>query len=216
MSLPCLALVTDRRLAGERTLEEVVARAVDGGVDLVQLREKDLPGGPLLALAQRLREVTRQRALLFVNERVDVALACGADGVQLGEKALPVAVARQLAGGSLLIGRSVHTVEGAVEAERQRADLVVVGTVFPSRSHPGGPVGGTELVRQVAAAVRAPVLGIGGILLGNAHQVIHAGAGGVAVVSAIMASRDPAQAARGLRQVLQDSWRLREAGQATA
>ena len=106
--------------------------AVEGGVDMVQLREKDLPGGRLLELAERLRESVGDSALLVINERVDVAVACGADGVQLGEEAIPTAAARAILGPKPIIGRSVHSQDGAAQAADDGADYLIVGTVFAS------------------------------------------------------------------------------------
>lgn len=210
---PWLMLVTDRSLTPAAELPAAVEAAVAGGVDAVQLREKGLPAGELYRLGLQLRAVTaRQGALLLVNDRLDVALAVGADGVHLGETALPVAAARAVAGGRLLIGRSVHGVEAALAAARAGADYLVVGTVFPSRSHPGGPVGGLELVRAVAAAVRVPVLGIGGITVANAAAVVQAGAAGVAVISAVLGAPDPAAAAAELRRALAGSRAAEETG----
>lgn len=196
---PRLMLVTDRRLCPPERLPALVARVVAHGVDAVQLREKDLPPDALLALARALREATAGRALLFVNGDVEVALAAGADGVQLGETAMTAKEARRRAGERLLIGRSVHDVARAVAAERDGADLLIAGTVYPSRSHPGGDTGGPDLIRRITAAVHVPVLGIGGITQENAAAVIAAGAVGVAVISAILAAPDPARAAAELR-----------------
>ena len=127
LHIPCLCLVTDLKLCQSSSLEEHVEMAIRGGANIVQLREKDMPGGFLLEVALRLRQVTRGRALLFVNDRVDVALACGADGVQLGEEAMPVQVVRQLTGDKMLLGRSVHDIEGVTAASGQGADLLIVG-----------------------------------------------------------------------------------------
>ena len=197
---PCLALVTNRRLCpSERTLADVVSAACDGGIDVVQVREKDLPGGALLTLAQELREATRGRALLTVNERVDVALACEADGVQLGEDALPVEEARRLLGSDALIGRSVHSVAGAVEAEAAGADFLLVGPIFATPSHPEIPGAGTALLEQVRRAVAVPFLAIGGVDASNVEEVARAGASGAAVVRTVLAAPDPAQAAADLR-----------------
>ena len=204
---PCLVLITDRRQVARGTLDDVVARAVEGGVDLVQLREKDLPDDELHALAAALRAETAGRALLFVNGRADVAAAVRADGVQLGETAEPVASVRRRVGTGTLIGRSVHDREGALAAERVGADLLVLGTVYPSRSHPGGAVGGPSLVAAVAAAVRLPVIAVGGITDTNAADVIQAGACGVAVISAILAAGNPAGAAAALRGVVDEACR---------
>jgi thiamine-phosphate pyrophosphorylase len=210
LTLPCLCLVTDRGLCRDTPLEEKVAQAVEGGVNLVQLREKDLPGGELLRLGERLREVTRGRALLFVNERVDVALLCGADGVQLGEEALPAGAVRRLVGDGLLIGRSVHSLEGALQAQEDGADLLVVGTIFPTASHPGTQPAGVGLLSEIARRVAIPLLAIGGVKAGNAPQVIEAGASGAAVISAILASPEPKRAAQELWQALQATWQRRK------
>ena len=211
MPEPCLCLVTDRSLCGSDPgeLERRVALAVRGGVDMVQLREKDLPGGLLLELAARLRKVTAGTALLVVNERVDVAMASGADGVQLGEEGLSVEVARRLAGEGLLIGRSVHSVDGALEAQEQGADFLVVGTIFPTGSHPGTGAAGPGLLSSLAGRVGIPYLAIGGVTAENAAAVVDAGASGAAVISAILAARDPEAAARELKQVLEAAWRDR-------
>ena len=206
--MPSLCLVTDRRFcsSGPRDLEKAVAGAVKGGVDLVQLREKDLPGGELLEMANRLRRVTEGSALLFVNGRVDVALACGADGVQLGEDAIPVEAARRVAGESLMVGRSVHNLEGAVEAEAAGADFLVVGTVFPTGSHPHGETVGPQLLAEVAKRVRIPFLGIGGIHAGNLRRVMAEGASGAAVISAILSDPDPREAASQLKGAMEEAW----------
>ena len=195
---PALCLVTDRLRCNGRSVECVVDAAVDGGVNIVQLREKDLPAAELYSLALRVKNIVGDRALLFVNDRLDVALAAGVDGVQLGESALPVEAARRIAGDSLLLGRSVHSVSGAMEAKSQGADLLTLGTIFPTASHPGVRTGGSELVGEVAAAVSIPFLGIGGIDASNAGRVIKEGAAGVAVISAISTAQDPALAATEL------------------
>lgn len=158
---------------------------------MVQLREKDMAPFELLRLASRLRRITEGRALLIVNDRVDVAMLAGADGVQLGETALDVADVRHLVGPDMLIGRSVHSEVGAVDAECQGADYLVLGTVFETASHPEGHVGGLDLVAEVTGSVGIPVLGIGGITPDNAQCVVEAGASGVAVITAITMAKDP-------------------------
>ncbi|MCS7207068.1 MAG: thiamine phosphate synthase [Dehalococcoidia bacterium] len=204
---PCLALVTDRRLYPTlETLVEAVAQAVEGGVDLVQVREKDLPGGPLLEVSQRLREVTRGRALLFVNERVDVALLCGADGVHLPEAGLPPRGVRRLVGARLLIGASVHSVPSALRAQQEGADLLIAGTIFPSRSHPGQEAVGVGLLADLQKAVTLPVLAIGGVTPQNAGACIQAGASGVAVITAILGQPDPRAAAQRLKEAIRQAW----------
>jgi thiamine-phosphate pyrophosphorylase len=199
---PCLCLVTDQRLVDEATLVDRVGDAVAGGVDLVQLRAKDLPGGTLLELAQRIKVAIGDSALLLINERVDVADAVAADGVQLGEDALTVSQARRILGPERLIGRSVHSRSGALQAQGQGADFLLVGTIFASRSHPGEEPVGPELVQRIKGRCSVPLIGIGGIDASNAGRVMEAGASGVAVVSSILASPNPKEAARRIKQAI--------------
>lgn len=199
---PCLCLVTDRRIGDERTLVSRVAQAVAGGVNLVQLREKDLPGGKLLELAQALKKAIGRSALLVINERVDVAAAVAADGAQLGEEALPVDAARDILGPEALIGRSVHSRDGAVRVVRQGADFLVVGTIYATRSHPGEEPAGPDLIRRIAAECPVPLIGIGGINSSNLGEVMQAGARGAAVITSILASADPREAAQELKQAM--------------
>ena len=203
---PTLCLVTDRRQTGGRPLEEVVAPALCGGVNMVQLREKDLPSGELMAVALTLRRLTEGGALLFINDRVDVAVASGADGVQLGEDAMTVDAARK-AGPGLLVSRSVHDAEGAVRAERDGADMLVAGTIFPSASHPGASPAGVEFLQGLREQVSVPYIAIGGVTKRNAPSAIAAGASGVAVIGAITRSEHPRCAARALASSIADAAR---------
>ncbi len=198
-------LVTDRHHSS-LPLPQAVARAVAGGVGVVQLREKDLPAGELLALALELRWAMTDKALLVINDRVDVALACHAQGVHLPEAGLPVAVARRLVGEGMLVGRSVHGLKEALRAQEEGADYVVLGPIYPTRSHPGTVGVGPQLVREVAGALKIPVLAIGGIDEGRVAEVVGAGAAGIAVISAILGSGDTLAAARRLREALERSW----------
>ena len=170
---------------------------------MVQLREKDLPGGELLELAASLKTAMAGSVPLLVNERVDVAKICGAAGVQLGEAALPVAAARQILGSGVVVGRSVHSVDGALRAEEDGADMLLAGTMFASASHPGEEPSGPELISRIKARCSLPIIGIGGITAANAAQVMAAGASGVAVISAILAAPDARTAARQLKQVVE-------------
>ncbi len=180
--------------------------AVEGGVGIVQLREKDLPARELLSLARELRAATEGRARLIVNDRVDIALLSGADGVQLGENGLDVASARRLAGPDMLIGRSVHSVEGAMNAEADGADFLVLGTIFETASHPGGRTGGLMLVREVSARVSVPVIGIGGITASNVARLVAAGASGAAVITAISMASAPRAAASGISEAMRRAY----------
>lgn len=135
-----------------------------------------------------------------MNDRVDVALAVGADGVHLGEAGLPISAARTVAAGrnGFLIGRSVHSVEGAAAAAAAGADYLLVGTIYATASHPGEPPAGPALLAQVRARVSCPLYAIGGITAANAGECLAAGADGVAVLSAILAAADPEAAAQAL------------------
>lgn len=199
--VPRLHLVTDRRLRGDRSLVAVVAEAARAGVGAVQLREKDLPGGALLAEAEVLRRVLGATPLL-VNDRADVALAAGAAGVHLPAAGLPVGVARRLLGPWALIGRSVHGVEEARRAADEGADYVILGTIFATGSKPGRVPAGLALVAATARAVALPVIVIGGINQENAAATVAAGAHGIAVMSAILSAPSPAAATAALRAAL--------------
>lgn len=190
--------VTDGRCLGGASLEQIVAGAVAGGVAAVHLREPELSVLALPALAETLRCATSGRCALVINDRVDVALAAGADGVQLGHRSMSIASARQAAGDRLWIGRSVHSVAEAVAAEREGADYLLLGTLYATRSHPEVKPAGLALVRETRAAVRLPVIGIGGITTANASAVMAAGADGVAVIGAIQSAADVEGAARAL------------------
>lgn len=215
LRLPCLCLVTDRTQCEGRLLVDVVDAAVSGGVNMVQLREKDLPSNQLYALALELRRATQGRALLMINDRIDIAMACEADGVQLGEEGLPVETARRLANGKLLLSRSVHSLEGAINAQKSGADMIVLGTIFPSGSHPCGATGGLDLVRDVSNRINIPLLAIGGITKENIGQVIEAGTSGSAVITSITRSTDPENAARSLVEQMGPAWASNASTRAT-
>lgn len=203
-------VVTDRRLTGGRDLAEVVERALAGGAAAVQLREKDLPAHELFRLALRLVPLVRRAgALLIVNDRLDVALAAGADGVHLGGASLSPEVVRRLVGRRLLIGASVHSLDEAVAAARAGADYLICGNVFPTASKPGRAGCGVDLLAGVCRAVRVPVFAIGGICPGNAAAVAATGAAGLAVMSGVMAAADPGAAVRELHAVWCEARELR-------
>lgn len=196
---PCLMLVTDRELAGgEDALVRAVHEAINGGVNAVQVREKDLPGDPLSVLARRLREVTESRALLIVNTAAEVAVEARADGVHLPE-------GTPLVQTELMVGRSVHSIEAAGRAQDEGVDYLIAGPVFETRSHDGAAPAGVELVRNICEAVRLPVLGIGGVDYQRAATVVRAGAAGVAVISAILGAPSPRDAAARLKEALDAS-----------
>jgi len=193
-----LYFVTDRQQTAGRSLLDVVRAALDGGVRAVQLREKDLEGGEIYQLAVQLRELTlRYQARLLINDRVDVALAVEADGVHLGQTSFPVPVARQLLGPGKLIGVSTHNLEEIAAAAG--ADFLVFGPVYatPSKAKYGEPQGLIRL-RQALTQSPLPLFAIGGITVERVLEVLRTGAHGIAVISALSAAPDPAQAANDL------------------
>ncbi len=202
--IPRLHLISDRRLCPLDRFPELARLAVDAGVDAVHLREKDLPGGPLAEAGRALHRAISGRALLFVNERVDVALAVGADGVQLPEAGLSPREVREIAGARLLIGRSVHDVDGAERAATEGADFVIAGNVYETSSKPGQAGRGLEFVRRLAERCPIPVVVIGGITPERVSEVLRAGAWGVAVISGILGDAKPAEAARRYREALDE------------
>lgn len=205
-----LYCVTDRRQTAGRSLIDVVHGALDGGVRAVQLREKDLAGGALYQLASALRKLTESyQARLLVNDRLDIALAVAADGVHLGHTSFPVAAARRLLGAEKLIGVSTHSPEEIAAAAG--ADFLVFGPVYftPAKAAYGEPQGLARL-RQAVAQSPAPVLAIGGIQAAQVAEVLAAGAQGIAVISALSAAPDPAQAARDLLAQLASQGRRRD------
>ena len=196
---PGVLFVTDRRRTSGRPIEEVTARALDGGVSRVQVREKDLDGGPLLRLVQTVLRAAGGRALVLVNDRLDVALAARAAGVHLPAAGLDLAAVRRYAGPALLIGRSVHSVEEARAAERDGADFVLFGPVFETASKARyGPPQGVEALRRTVDAVRLPVWAIGGITASTARSLRGAPIGGIGAIGAIAVAADPAAAVRVL------------------
>lgn len=200
----CLYLVTDRQQTKGRPLLELIEECLGAGVKAVQIREKDLSAAELLALARPLREQTRRvGARLFINDRVDVALTVEADGVQRGHTSLPVRLIRTIAGSRLLIGASVHSLEGAQAAELDGADFLVFGPVYDTPSkRPYGPPQGVEGLTRVVQSVSLPVFAIGGVTPGRVAEVSAAGAHGVAVISSILAADRPAEATKAFLDAL--------------
>ena len=199
-----LYLITDRQGCRGRNLVTVVEEALKGGVKAVQLREKDLSSRELYQLAQEMRDITsRYGARLFINDRIDIALAVDADGVHLGHGSIPIQSARQLLGEEKLIGVSCHGRESAVAAQEKGADFITDGPVFhtPSKAPYGSPVGIGSL-REVTSRLRIPVFALGGITGRNTRQVIDAGAHGIALISAVIAAENPREEAKKLLALL--------------
>jgi thiamine-phosphate pyrophosphorylase len=199
-----LYLITDRKQT-KVPLAQAVRLALEGGVRAVQLREKDLPIRELLALSRELRAMTNEYgARLFINDRVDVAVEIGADGVHLGHQSMPVSAARSIVGKTMMIGVSTHTLDEARAAESGGADLVTFGPIYetPSKAQFGAPAG-LDALRTVTKAVDVPVFALGGIRNRNVGHVLWAGAYGVSVISAIFCAEDIKKAAKNMTEMVQ-------------
>ena len=195
-------LVTNRKLHPDKNLLEATEQAVKGGVRAIQLREKDLKTRDLLRVAYEMRSLTlKADARLFINDRVDIAIAIEADGVQLGQKSIPPYAVRRIAS-RLIIGVSCHSMEEAMRAQSQGADFITLGPVYPTISKPGMKPLGMDTLETVARKLSIPVFGIGGITNENIKEVIDRGAFGGALISGIFGAKDIKQAALKTLKVL--------------
>ena len=196
-----LYAITDRKMLGDVSEVEAARLCFEGGADVVQLRMKDTDGGEMLEKAKAIQEIAQQYCKFFiVNDRLDIAVLAGADGVHLGQTDIPVQEARRLVGDEMIIGVSASTVEEAVKAVDDGADYIGVGSIFNTSTKPDADQGiGLDTLMEICQAVDVPVVAIGGINKGNIRDVIRAGADGAAVVSAIMAKPDIKAAAHELK-----------------
>ncbi len=195
-----LTLITDRSVSSLPPMQ-VVRRALAGGVTTVQLREKDLDSRNMYFLASELRNMTNDYgANLIINDRVDIALAVGADGVHMGKNSMPIMDARRLLGRDRLIGFSAHNMQEAVGAEENGVNYITLSPIYqsPGKGRPIGPAA----VATMKECLKIPVIALGGINEDNVDDVLGNKADGVAVVSAIMASDDPRAASERLRRKL--------------
>jgi len=203
-----LYLVTDTRWLGERRLAGAVEEAIEGGATIVQLREKEIASRAFLETALAVKEITdRYKIPLIINDRIDIAYACKADGIHLGVDDLPISVAREILGADKIIGASAATLEEALALEAEGADYLGVGAVFPTGTKTDADHVSLEQLERIKSAVHIPVVAIGGIDLENADSVMKTGVDGVAVVSAIMAREDVRAAASRLIERLKASRR---------
>jgi thiamine-phosphate pyrophosphorylase len=199
-----LYLVTDRTLSRGRSSEEIVGAAVRGGVTFVQLREKHCSTRDFIREARSLQPLLQHyRIPLIINDRLDVALAVGADGVHLGQSDMHIADARRLVGEKMIIGISAENLNDAVVAQQEGADYIGISPVFATdtKVNTAAPLG-LEGISWIRRAVNLPLVGIGGINVGNVREIICAGADGVAVVSAIVSADCPETAATELKNLL--------------
>lgn len=188
-----LYLITDRKLFNTQcSMYFTIETVLDAGIKCIQLREKDLSTKELLDMAIWMRELTsKYGAKLFINGRVDVALAVKADGVHLGQRSIPPHAVRDISGDKLLIGVSTHGIDEAIKAGKDGADFITLGPIYetPSKLRYGKPIG-TDIIRKVKSRVSIPVFAIGGINLDRVKEVKKAGADGIALISAILTAKN--------------------------
>ena len=199
-----LCLVTDRTLSRGRSSEEIVSAAVRGGVTCVQLREKHCSTRDFIREARSLQPLLQHHKIpLIINDRLDVALAIGADGVHLGQSDMHIGDARRLVGEKMIIGISAENLNDAIVAEQEGADYIGISPVFSTdtKVDTAAPLG-LEGISWIRRAVNLPLVGIGGINAGNVREIICAGADGVAVVAAIVSADCPETAASELKNLL--------------
>jgi thiamine-phosphate pyrophosphorylase len=194
-----LYLIIDVQALGGRSEVEVTRQAVQGGTRIIQLRDKMRPKRELVPLAQELRKVCTEYDVLFVvNDHLDIALSSDADGLHLGQEDLPLSVARRLLPADRIVGCSTATLDEALQAQKQGADYIAVGSIYPTPSKPGTRLAGIGTLRQVKEQVSIPVVAIGGINEDNVTEVINAGTNAVAVISSVLEADDVKEASRRL------------------
>lgn len=199
-----LYLVTDRELAGGRSVEDVVAAGVRGGVTVVQLREKNCSTLEYISLATRVKQILKSAGVpLIINDRIDVALACQADGVHVGQNDMPYQEARRLMGPTAIVGLTIETMDQARQAENLDADYLGVSTIFgtPTKTDTVNEWG-LDGLQHLREQTKHLLVAIGGINKSNAANVIQTGADGIAIVSAICAAPDPESAAKELSLII--------------
>lgn len=197
----CLYAVTDRSWLSGRTLEQCVEQALQGGVSMVQLREKLLSGEDFLRSAERIKRICdAYQTPLIINDDVEIALKTDAAGVHVGQQDMAVSKARRMLGEKKIIGASARTVEQALKAEKEGADYLGVGAVFGTNTKKDAKSINLSLLQEICSAVRIPVAAIGGVTLENMMELKGTGVSGAAVVSAVFDNEDIVAAVKELRK----------------
>lgn len=200
-----LYVITDEKIGLGRSHSFLAEEALKGGATVIQLRDKEKSGKELYKIGLKIRALTRQyRALFIVNDRLDIALAVGADGVHLGTEDLPISVARKIAGKNFIIGASVSSPEEALIAEKEGADYISAQSIFETSSKENVKVIGIEGLKSIVKVSSLPVIAIGGINKENVKDVIRAGARGVAVISAVISKGDVRESTEELRKLIEE------------
>ena len=199
-----LYVITDEEISHGLSHVEIARKAAEGGADVIQLRDKARTERDMMSIALQIGEITRSSGILFIiNDRLDLALASGADGVHLGQEDLPIPFARRISPKGFIIGASVRTVQEALIAESEGADYLALSPIFDTGTKSdAGPGKGLEMLKGIKSAVSIPIIAIGGIGKNNVRQVMDAGADGVAVISAIVGQKDIVKATAEVRSLV--------------
>ncbi|MBC7321381.1 thiamine phosphate synthase [bacterium] len=198
-----LYVITDERIGLGRSHLFLAEEALRGGATVIQLRDKEKSGRELYKIGVKLREITKKyKALFIVNDRLDIALAVGADGVHLGMNDLPISVARRIAGSNFIIGASVSSPEEAVLAEKEGADYISAQSIFETSSKEDVKIIGIEGLKTIVKVSSLPVIAIGGINRDNVRDVMKTGVKGIAVISAIVSKEDVKSATEELKKIV--------------
>jgi thiamine-phosphate pyrophosphorylase len=200
-----LYIITDQQLSGGKSHLQVAQEAIEGGADVIQLRDKTASSRELYDSAYQIKKITRKRNIPFIiNDRLDIALSVEADGLHLGQEDLPASVARKILGSERILGISAGSLEEALQAEKDGADYLGVGPVYEARSTKvdAGEPRGLSLLSEIRRNCQIPIIAIGGINLENMKAVFQAGADGIAVISAIVAAPDIHKVTRKFKQTI--------------
>jgi thiamine-phosphate pyrophosphorylase len=199
MNLELYVIIDKRTIKGKSSIL-VTREAITGGASAIQLREKEMESRDLCHLASSLKKVAKKKKALFiVNDRIDIAQAIDADGVHLGQKDLPIKIARKLLGRNKIIGATVRNLSQVLKAQSEGADYVSLGTIFSTRTKKNlPPPRGLKEITQIKEKIKIPLIAIGGINMGNIAKVMRAGADGVAVASAVVGARNVRKATKEL------------------
>ena len=199
-----LYVITSSDLIEKESFEMKVKEIIANGATVIQLREKNLPLRAFLKIALLMRKIVEPPVLFIINDRVDIAIACQADGVHIGQEDMPLKIARQILGEDKIIGVSTHSIEQAQEAQKEGADYIAIGPIFSTSSKPNvGPPKGPQIISQIKEMIEIPVVAIGGINLDNMDKTLEAGADGIAVINAVFQEADVGLATRMLSEKIQ-------------
>lgn len=204
-----LYLVTDRSILKGKDIFTAVEEALEGGVTLLQLREKDITSRDFYDLAIKMKKLTKPfNVPLIINDRLDIALAVDADGLHIGQEDLPLKIARKLLGPSKILGYSVSNIQQAVYGEQNGADYLGAGSVFPtgSKADAGNPIGLNNL-KKIKENVNIPVVGIGGIGITNIREVKSTGIDGISLISAILGNPNIKEVTGDLLNIWREEWK---------